>query len=541
MQKASALLLGGLLFGLIVLMGGAMLLKGGLYLGKHEGDTLHLADMVLRMAEAGQWPHLDFTTPIGVLALAPIAFFVWLGAGLGHAVIWAEVAVALVLLAPLARAAASRFEATGALAYGAYVVVLCLALVHGEAEASVSLSMHYNRWAWAVAYIIVPLAVLPGAGEPRPWLDGALIGFGMAALALIKVTFFAGLAPAILLAFAARGEGRAFLAALFAGLSVVALVTVLAGAAFWPAYLDDLLSVVTTGSRIVPGMSLVAVVGAPAFLGASLVLVATIIFLRQSDRLSEGLLLLLLAPGFFVITWQNYGNDPQWLVLVAAFALQLRPDPYRHNGLGMPLKASLTTAAVAALAFATPSIFNLSFSPFRQAFASASGMVPLLSARPEHADLLVHEARLYRVNSLQPLDLPGLPYAAFRTRADRDEPVPLNGETLPECELQAGYSAWFETAAADLEEAGFAGKRILVADLFSSLWLYGPFPPLQGGAPWLYGGAPGIDAAEFVLVPLCPTTLRSRNDMLAALSETGWTLTEARRSATYVLLRPFRP
>ncbi|MDP3862529.1 MAG: hypothetical protein Q8Q63_13195 [Phaeovulum sp.] len=541
MQRASALLLSGLLFGLIVLMGGAMLAKGGLYLGKHEGDTLHLADMVLRMAEAGQWPHLDFTTPIGVLALAPVAFFVWLGAGLGHAVIWAEVAVALLLLLPLARAAGSRFEATGALAYGAYVVVLCLALVHGEANSAVSLSMHYNRWAWAVVYIIVPLAVLPGAGEPRPWLDGALIGFGMAALALIKVTYFVGLAPAILLAFAARGEGRAFIAAMFAGLSVVAALTVLAGPAFWPAYFGDLLSVTQSDTRVVPGMSLAGVVGAPAYLGGSLALLATVAFLRQSDRLAEGLLLLVLTPGFFLITWQNFGNDPQWLVLLAAFALQLRPDPYRHNGLGMPLKASLTTAAVAALAFATPSMLNLAASPFRQAFASSEGMVPLLSARPEHADLLVQETRLYRASALQPLDLPGGPFAAYRDRAERDEAAVLNGETLPECELQAGYSAWFETAAAELVAAGYAGKRILVADLFSSLWLYGPFPPLPGGAAWLYGGAPGIEAAEFVLVPLCPTTLHSRADMLKALAEDGWTLTEARRSASFILLRPFKP
>jgi len=541
MQRASALLIGSFLFGLIVLMGGAMLLKGGLYLGKHEGDTLHLADMVLRMAEAGQWPHLDFSTPIGVLALAPVALFVWLGAGLGHAVIWAEVAVAMLLLVPLARTAATRFEPTGAMAYGAYVVVLCLALVHGEADAAVSLSMHYNRWAWAVVYIIVPLAALPGAGEPKPWVDGALIGLGMAALALLKITYFVGLAPAMLLAFAVRGDGRAFLAALFAGLSVAGLVTALAGAGFWNAYLMDLLSVSQSSIRIVPGESFLGVIGAPAFIGGSLVLMATVALLRQSDRPSEGLLLLALAPGFFIITWQNFGNDPQWLVLVAAFALARRPDPYRHNGLGMPLKASLTTAAVAALAFATPSVVNLAFSPFRQAFASTEGMVPLLPNRPDHADLLVREARLFQVTSIQPLDLPGMPYESYRTRGKRDEPTVLNGETLPECELQVGYSAWFETAAADLVSAGYGDKRILVADLFSALWLYGPFPPLPGGAAWLYGGAPGIEAAEFVLVPLCPTKQRSRGEMLEFLAAQGWTLTEAHRTATYILARPFKP
>lgn len=538
MQRASALLLGSLLFGLIVLMGGAMLLNGGLYIAKHEGDTIQLADMVLRMTEAGQWPHLDFSTPIGILALAPVAFFVWLGAGLGHAVIWAEVAVALVLLPALARAAASRFEATGALLYGAYVVVLCLALVHGEADTTVSLSMHYNRWAWAVVYIIVPLATMPGSGEPRPWLDGALIGLGMAALALIKMTYFVGLAPAILLAFLVRGEGRAFLAALVAGLAVAGLMTGLAGPGYWGDYLFDLLSVSQSSIRAAPGASLLGVIGAPAFIGPTLALLATVIFLRQADKHTEGLLLLALAPGFFVITWQNYGNDPQWLVLVAAFALQFRPDPYRHNGMGIPLKAGLTTAAIAALAFTTPSTLNLAFSPLRQAFASSEGMVPMLAKWPDHSDLQVSEARLYRVDGIEALDMPGAPYASYREVSKRDEPAVLNGETLPDCELLAGYSAWFETAGADLAAAGYADKRILVADLFSALWLYGPFPPLQGGAPWLYGGAPGISAAEFVLVPLCPTKLLSRAEMLKELDASGWTLTEVRRNATYILLRP---
>lgn len=541
MQRANTLVLGGLLAALIALMGGAMALKGGLYLGKHEGDALHLADMVLRMAEHGQWPHLDFMTPIGVLAMAPIAAFVALGAGLGHAVIYAQILVALFLLGPLVRAAGSRFDGIGALAYGGYVVVLCLALVHGEADTSVSVSMHYNRWAWAIAYVVIPLAVLDDRGDRRHrWLDGALIGLGMAALALIKVTYFAGFAPAVFLVLALRGQGRTLLAAAIAGLAVAGLVTALAGFDFWGAYMGDLRAVSGSEIRAEPGASLSGVIAAPAAIGGSLVLLATVIFLRQSGRAIEGLGLLLLAPGFIYVTWQNFGNDPQWLVLLGAFALLLRPDAYARNLLGWPLRAGLNLTAVVALSLAAPSIFNLAYSPFRQIFASSEGMTPLLTSRPEHADVLVREARLYRADSVRPLDAPGTPFAAYRARAERPEPAVLNGETLPECEMLAGYSAWFETAAADLTAAGFAGKAILVADLFSSLWLYGPFPPLEGSAPWLYGGTPGIEAADFVLVPLCPTTASSRAGMLNSLRDSGWTLTEAHRSASYILLRPSR-
>jgi hypothetical protein len=38
------------LLGLIAVLGGLPLLKGAFYLGKHEGDTMHLAELVLRMA-----------------------------------------------------------------------------------------------------------------------------------------------------------------------------------------------------------------------------------------------------------------------------------------------------------------------------------------------------------------------------------------------------------------------------------------------------------------------------------------------------------
>jgi len=204
------------------------------------------------MAEAGQWPHLDFMTPIGVLAIWPIAMFVKAGLGFGHAIFAAQVAVALVLLAPAWRAAGSRFSGKWALLYGGYVMVLCLALVHGQEERSVSISMHYNRWAWALAYIAIPLAVLKPIGRPRPWLDGALIGLAMAATVLIKVTYFVAFVPAILIALLARRQGRMTLAALLAGLLVAAGVTLALGLGFWQAYMNDLLEVSRSSIRAGP-------------------------------------------------------------------------------------------------------------------------------------------------------------------------------------------------------------------------------------------------------------------------------------------------
>src|SRR5690606_38055609 len=342
----------------IAVLGGLPLLKGAFYLEKHEGDTLHLAELVLRMAR-GEWPHLDFMTPIGVLAIAPIAAFVKAGAGIGHAIFYSQILVAVALLPAVLRVATSRITGIWPWAYGGFVMLLCLALVHGEAESSVSISMHYNRWAWAVSYIVIPLAVLAPLDRPRPWLDGALIGIGMGALVRLKVTYFAAFAPGIAVALLARRQGTTIAAALIAGLCVVALTTALAGPAFWAVYLKDLLTVATGETRAAPGESFIDVIVAPLYMGGSLALIAAVIFLRQAGRAVEGLALLLLMPGFFYVAYQNFGNDPQWLYLLALFAFLLRPGPGATNGMGWDLRVALTVTGIAALCFGAPSAINL--------------------------------------------------------------------------------------------------------------------------------------------------------------------------------------
>lgn len=84
------------LFTVLIAMGGAAVLKGGLYIAKHEGDTMHLMQIVFRMAE-GQTPHFDFMTPIGALAFWPIAMFVKSGMGIGMAILWSQIVMALFL------------------------------------------------------------------------------------------------------------------------------------------------------------------------------------------------------------------------------------------------------------------------------------------------------------------------------------------------------------------------------------------------------------------------------------------------------------
>ena len=523
------------------LLAAAPFWAGGLYVTQHEGDTLHLADLVLRMAEAGQLPHLDFMTPIGIGALWPIAVFSQAGLGLGHAFFAAQALVAAVLFGPILRAAQSRFAGGWAWLFAAYVLGLVLALVHGEATPASSVSMHYNRWAWALAYVALPLAMIEPLNGRRPALDGALIGLMMAGMALVKVTYLAAFAPAVVVALLVRRDFAALGVAVLAGLAVAGAVTLALGSEFWLAYLHDLLTVAGSKTRAAPGDTFSGILAAPQYVTGTLPLLAVVIFLRQSERMAEGLVLLLLTPAFAYVTYQNYGNDPQWLMLLALIAFTLRPEGNLANGLGWRLREALMLAGAGAMALAAGPAVNLVWSPLRHAFTETERTVPFLSMRPKDADLLVQAPRVYKVTETVLGDGPGAPYAAFAAKGAAEkpeEPTVLNGETLPDCEMATGYNAAFETMAQSLSLAGDGGSAVLMADLFTALWLYGPFEPVKGAAPWYYGGAPGIAAADHVLVPLCPTSKSRRSEIVTAIGAAGWRLVEEYRTPTFILLRP---
>ncbi|MFV2037579.1 MAG: hypothetical protein ACC646_08305, partial [Paracoccaceae bacterium] len=515
---------------LIVVICGAALLKGGLYLGKHEGDTLHLLQIVLRMAD-GQWPHLDFMTPIGLMAFAPIALFVKLGYGAGTSIMLAQTLVAIAFLPAVWWVAFSRMRGFLPYIFGLIIFVLIGALVHGEAQRAVSISMHYNRWAWAASFVAIAAAVIPNRGTPRPLADGLVIGLAMSLLLLIKITYFAAFALPVLIAMLLRGNFRAILVAAVSGLAVAGVITSLAGPQYWQAYLGDILAVARSDIRPNPSEPFGAVVGAPAYLGASLVLIGGVILLRQAREAVAGLVLLLLMPAFFYVTYQNFANDPQWLLLLGVLLIAFVPQSELKNGLGWDMRTALRVTAAIALAMAAPSFFNLAYSPFRQLNIDTSKYTPLLPRSERSVDLFASKLRAMRTDIALPMPIAGTGLEAYEDMVERPEPTVFQGETLAQCELSLGMSAWFDAVVRDLEDAGFAGdKRIFAADLLSGYWLFGDFKPLPGGAPWYYGGLPGIGAADYVLVPLCPIIPEVRRLILDEIQARGITLTEVRRT-----------
>lgn len=525
------------LVAIVAALGGVALAKGGFYIGKHEGDTLHMVEIIFRMV-AGEIPHLDFVTPIGGLAFAPQALFVTMGYGIGTASMLAQILMAIVFLPMVWWVGIGRLTPAISAFFGLVIMVLLLALVHGEAERSTSISMHYNRWAWAAAYVAIVAALVPPVHPRNAVIDGAIVGVMLSALAMIKVTYFAAFALPVAIALLLTGQRRALLVSVLTGAIIFAGLTLWLGTGYWLAYLGDLLTVTRSDIRQMPGDSFEAILGAPAWLGASIAGILSVVFLRQSRAHTAGLVLLLLLPGFAYVTWQNFGNDPQWLPLLAILLFAFMPPQDMTNGLGWNLRSATKLTAVAALSLGAPSFFNLAYSPFRHYGIVTEDFSPLLPRGGVHADLQTAQIRAMRVDARIALDIEAMGLARYREGANREETAIFLGEHLPTCALEIGLPSVFDAIARDMEEHGIGrGEPIFVADLFSSiLWLYGDFAPLLHGAPWYYGGLPGYDEARYLVVTHCPVVQEVQTRVLNAITARGAdNLKEIRRNSVYTL------
>ncbi|GAA0291687.1 hypothetical protein [Rhodovulum strictum] len=504
----------------------AGLAAGGLYPAMHEGDMLHMVQIVLHQA-AGDWPHLDFMTPLGVLANAPIALFVRLGHPFAEAFVLGQALVGAALLPAAWWAAHDRLARPWAHVFGAGIMLLAVALVPATAAPEISLSMSYNRWAWAILFVVLVLAVLPGrrAGQRARVADGAIMGLGLAALALIKMTYLVAAVPVVALALLLARDRHGALAVLGTGLGVMLAVTLAAGPGFWVAYLGDLLAVARTDIRPFPGDSLLDVLTGPRGVAGTMLLFAAVTLARRSGRLREGLLLLAAAPGLAYVTYQNYGNDPVWLFFLGIFALTLCAAPGQGAGRG------LAVTGWGALILVAPILVAMAESPLRNLMARSVDAVEVL---PGDQGIRMRPDRIAHVQTRV-----SRPLAAGQDigqGASMPELTLLEGAPLEPCRLLSGLVGWFRAVSEDVGAAGFGGRPVLVADMLSAYALFGGVAPLPGGAPWYYGGLPGVEAAELVLVPQCAARPDVRASILRELDEAGYVLTELRRTPDYVLL-----
>ncbi|MCA0919477.1 hypothetical protein [Pseudooceanicola nanhaiensis] len=489
----------------------------------HEGDMLHLADIVLRM-HMGQVPHLDFTTPLGGWGFQPMVFLADMGFPLGKAMVWSQILVALILLPAIGWVALSRFGPALALAFGLGEVMLITGLIHGETAAAVSLSMHYNRWAWAIGFLVAVMVLLPPrAGEDARSvrIDGVLIGLAMAALAMIKVTYCLALAVPALIMLPVLGRVRVLLWALGVSFAVLAVVAVVEGPAYWIGYANDLLGT-TQSARKYPGPPFAGVVFSPAYTAGTAAAVAAVILLaRQAQTRNMARGAFLFVAGFIVITWQNFGTDPYWLAFLALFLAALIERE------AVPGKGALAGVALVALTLFTPVLLNLAWSPLRHVLADAGDYRPLSETHGEVAGIYLLRERSEAAKAERVLIETGEP-----------EVTEFEGRSLPACAYKGSIVTLTETELKQLADMGLTGgPQPLVADLVSPHWIVSDFTPLPGGAPWTYVGAPGLAAAGHLMVPLCAIDGRVQARVLEAVEESGRTLSLVGETQLFLLYR----
>ncbi len=491
----------------------------------HEGDMLHMLDMGLRMT-AGELPHLDFMTPIGILGIAPVALFLGLGYGAVHSAVMADLLVLVLLLPALWWVGVTRFSGPMRFLFGGYIVVLLSALVFGGEITSLSLSLYYNRWAWGISFVMLATLLLrPKSPMAEAWVPAVVIGLSLAALALIKMTYFVSFAPAVVLILVAQKRFGLLLASIGAGAAVAVAVTAALGVDFVLAYKDNLFALAFGDVvRAHPTAAWIDVIGSPKTLVHSGVLLAAILLFRKSNRPEQGLALLILAPAFSYITYQNWGNDPKWLVFLVFYLLAFLPEQAakRQAGLGM---------ALVALTVITPSIITLASSPVRAIFASPEGRLPV-PIDPRLADFLVSEQKVKGTDAL--INIIGIPAYV----PENETPVAINGAELPACSTSNGGVNTVVRMSAQLDALPETrGKQILMADILNLLWLLGDQERVRGAAPWYYDDRSGFDAAQYFVVPNCPLDSRARNNMVRQMLTTGWRLEQRFASSLMAVYR----
>ena len=506
------------LSGILAVLSLLLLFPGHLAINTHEVDVLHAVDAAFRLS-SGARQHIDFMSPLGALAFAPIAWLLDFGLTIDAAFVASNILVAILFLPAIIHVCHGRLGRFGPV-FGVLLLILTTALIYGNDQAAVSMSMYYNRWAWMITFLIVLIVLRPAAG-PTPRIDGVILGFGLGFLALTKMTYFLTLVPVVGIALLTDRNWTALTVMVITGL-IVALLATLAfgGLQFWAAYAGDLMLVQASDTRPYPGKSLPDTIAGLDRVMGTLAYLAAVIALRKTGHMREGLLLLLFAPGFIFITYQNWGNDPKWLMLLAVLALIWADETAEKPVFGTNGRMVFTVVSVAALVLILPTVMNLALSPFRNIAVDTAKYMPLL-ADPAHAGLMVDRKRSFTPLAQVHLDIAPDPLAE-----DLPDPAKLGTATLPECEQAAGYLAKMNEIARTLEASGHRGKHVLLVDVINPLHLIGDFQLVPTQAPWYYGGEPGLDTADLVIVPRCPIGNAPFKRMIRELDKRADTWTE---------------
>jgi len=527
---------GGFLIALFAIELLALMLPSKLMITGHEGDLMHMLDASLRMA-SGELPHLDFMTPIGILGFAPVAGFLALGFTVGKATLLAQAAMLGGMLPIIWWLAATRLSRGQAYYFGVVMMVIMMAVVFGGGSSVISLSMYYNRWGWSLTFLLLVTILFPAQRDMgERWVAPLIIGLSMAALAMLKMTFFVPLLPVVIIILLAQKQGMLLLKGAAVGLLAGGALLGWLGLDFFLAYLDNLLAVTEPGSsRVNTGTSLTDIVASPRTIATSIVLFAALLIFRKSGRMHQGLVVLILAPAFAYITYQNWGNDPKWLHLMVLYIWANLPDADAKPVFGIGARQGGLVLIVVAITSIFPSSFSMSTTPFRVAVAAKTDGYAKLELRDGVSDIWLPERRVSDLYGKQAI-------AGWPTLSPDLDPLIIDGFTFPDCKLEGTLVAQYAGMARQLEALDATrGQPVLTADVLNFMWLMADVARVPGAAPWYYGDDAGLNGAAFLAVPLCPANPDLRAAMVEHAETRGFGLEEIFRSELMVLYALSKP
>jgi hypothetical protein len=485
---------------------------GRLIVSEFPADTTFVIDIILRIA-AGQVPHVDFTLHLGALPYV-------LAAAVGG-----DTPVQGFLIAQ------TIFTGT-CLLIGLWVWWTRLGLISGPllllfitvlgqtvslpARNDMGLALFYNRWGWVLVLLFACLTLLPSRRDGGRAADGCLAGLVAFFMLTVKITFFVGLLPAVLLCVLLRRQYRELV---FGAVTFLVLVCVVFAIepAFWPGYFENMAWAAANPLRPNAGTELFTLVGSGWFLFYTVLFALFLLAAFRTGHRTDILWLTLAAIGFYFIQYQNFQSTPFWLMFLALYAMVQTGTAATRAVRRVWMALSAVTTVFAGLLLLPMGFGLMQFGARADNFPHAA--FPL--------DGAIRTGAYLAPLAMQPIE----------TEYNLTFETPAPYTESPECNLVNGWAGHLIEMAEDLRT--LPGPAF-VADSIAPHWYLVGADPLPGAALWNYGSVRGLENATFVVVPKCATKPDYKREILREIERSGVTLTPFRETERSVIYRKAR-
>lgn len=494
----------GLLFSLATIQ----TYSDGMLIETYMVDTLFVLDVVSRIA-LGQTPHVDFTLHLGALPFALICALsenVLIGFLRSQ---WLLAALLIFAVFWIGRTRLAPWE-TGFLALAVAFLATSLSPTFDE---QITLGLFYNRWAWAIATVLLVLVVLePHAGGSRI-LGGVVAGVLLMALLTTKITFFVGLLPVGSLAFALQRRWIELTVTLATCATIMGIVALIVGPSFWLGYLENLVWVAGNPIRQVPGATVSDILAAPRFFAFHLAFLVFVVLYWVTFGFVRALLIVFLGICLIFIQHQNFGQMPVWVFAIAV-AGSFCARQAAQKGSKTTLSFGVVTLSCAI--FGSVFFYPMAQSTSRNASFEYSRQARLLERGSGVSELAVSAEQAGEVVM---------------------QKLPKRSDTpnyMSDCLVVEGLLQVYLGAS---EELADLKKPVFVVDAQSPYWLSSGNPPLPESAPWNYGSLRGLKNAEYVAIPKCPFKPNYQFAILQRMVDEGVELKLVRETRWIKLMR----